>query len=102
LILAYEIGEKAGLKYVYVGNVYDLYVHQPAVSGLFYPKEKRQLEEQILSFLKKAKKEDLGRLKILIVPHAGIVYSGQTAAFCFKQVEKENFKRVVLLGASHT
>jgi AmmeMemoRadiSam system protein B/AmmeMemoRadiSam system protein A len=75
---------------------------QPAVSGLFYPKEKRQLEEQILSFLKKAKKEDLGKPKILIVPHAGIVYSGQTAAFGFKQVEGEDFKRVVLLGASHT
>jgi AmmeMemoRadiSam system protein B/AmmeMemoRadiSam system protein A len=75
---------------------------QPAVSGLFYPKEKRQLEEQILSFLKKAKKEDWGKPKILIVPHAGIVYSGQTAAFGFKQVEGEDFKRVFLLGASHT
>ena len=75
---------------------------RPALSGLFYPKSKRQLEEQILSFLKKAKKEDLGKPKILIVSHAGIVYSGQTAAFAFKQVEGEDFKRVVLLGASHT
>ena len=75
---------------------------QPAVSSLFYPKEKRQLEEQILSFLKKAKKKDLEKPKILIVPHAGIVYSGQTAAFGFKQVEGQDFKRVVLLGASHT
>jgi len=48
---------------------------QPAVSGLFYPSEKKELEDQILSFLKKAKKEDWGKPKILIVPHAGIVYS---------------------------
>jgi pyruvate formate lyase activating enzyme len=33
LILAYEIGKKAGLRYVYVGNVYD-----PLRSSTFCPK----------------------------------------------------------------
>jgi len=74
----------------------------PAVCGLFYPKEKKELENQILLFLKKAKKKKDEKPKILIVPHAGIVYSGQTAAFGFKQVEGEDFKRIILLGASHT
>jgi len=75
---------------------------QPAVSGLFYPKEKKELKGQILSFLKKAKKEDWGKPKILILPHAGIVYSSQTAAFGFKQLGGQDFKKVILLGASHT
>jgi len=74
----------------------------PAVAGLFYQSNKEDLEDQILSFLKKAKKKQEGEPKILIVPHAGIIYSGQTAAWGFKQIEGEVFSRVILLGASHT
>ena len=36
---------------------------QPAVSGLFYPSEKKELEDQILSFLKKSKEGRLGKAK---------------------------------------
>jgi len=42
-----------------------------------------------------------GRINILIVPHAGIVYSGLTAAAGFKQIEGQNYSKIILLGVSH-
>jgi hypothetical protein len=38
----------------------------------------------------------------LIVPHAGIIYSGSVAAYGFKQLEGEDNLRIILIGASHT
>jgi len=40
-------------------------------------------------------------LRILIVPHAGIDYSGQVAAWGFKQIEQKKYSKIFLLGASH-
>lgn len=37
----------------------------------------------------------------LIVPHAGLIYSGQTAAHAFKAIEGRVFKRVIILSPSH-
>ncbi|MCX7881419.1 MAG: AmmeMemoRadiSam system protein B [Patescibacteria group bacterium] len=74
----------------------------PAVASSFYPAEKEVLKNELFFYLEKAKlieKKDL--LKILIVPHAGIVFSGQTAAWGFKQLEKNQYQRVILLGVSH-
>ena len=79
-----------------------LITRKPAVAGSFYPKEKGVLSKKIDYFLTKAKKIDLPyNLRILIVPHAGIDYSGQTAAFGFKQIQEKNYKKIILLGASH-
>jgi len=79
-----------------------LIIRKPAVAGLFYPKEKDVLLEKIDYFLTKAKKIDLPySLRILIVPHAGIDYSGQVAAFGFKQIQEKNYKKIILLGVSH-
>lgn len=77
-------------------------IRYPAVAGSFYPSDKKELEEILVRFLRKAKKLPLGQKpRILIVPHAGIIYSGQTAAFGFKQLENWRYSRVILLGASH-
>lgn len=37
----------------------------------------------------------------MFVPHAGISYSGNTAASGFKQIEGKNYSRIILLGSSH-
>ncbi|MFC1711488.1 AmmeMemoRadiSam system protein B [Patescibacteria group bacterium] len=77
-------------------------IRPPAVAGSFYPADKNDLFSQINSFLKKASKDENGKLsRILIVPHAGLSFSGQTAAWGFKQIENESFSRVVLIGVSH-
>jgi len=39
--------------------------------------------------------------KALLVPHAGYVYSGLTAAHAYRQLENENYKTAIILGPSH-
>lgn len=78
-------------------------IRKPAVAGSFYPEEKEEIDIQLTNFLKNTQLVKItGRPRILIVPHAGFIYSGQVAAWGFKQIEKQNFKRIILLGASHT
>jgi len=75
---------------------------QPAVAGIFYPYDQEKLNKLLDSFLSKAEiLPNSGDLKILIVPHAGLEFSGATAGAGFKQLEKSNFSRAILLGASH-
>lgn len=77
-------------------------IRAPAVAGSFYPAQKEVLEQQLDRFFQKTKKLKLdGKPKILIAPHAGIIYSGQTAAWAFKQIADGAYRRVILLGASH-
>ena len=75
---------------------------KPAVAGMFYSADARELAGMIDGFLKqpKALKKD-EELAALIVPHAGYVYSGQVAAYAYKQLEGRDFGKVILIGASH-
>jgi AmmeMemoRadiSam system protein B/AmmeMemoRadiSam system protein A len=77
-------------------------VRQAVIAGSFYPNDSEELSSQLQAFLdlnQALTKE--GKLKILIVPHAGIQYSGEVAAAGFKQIEDKSYSRVILLGASH-
>jgi AmmeMemoRadiSam system protein B len=42
-----------------------------------------------------------GELMGLIAPHAGYAFSGQTAAYSYKQAEGRDSRRVILIGPSH-
>lgn len=75
---------------------------KPAVAGSFYPADPKELEDLIKNFLEKAEiKKIPGQPKILIVPHAGYIYSGPVAAFAYKLLEGRQFNKVILLGPSH-
>jgi AmmeMemoRadiSam system protein B/AmmeMemoRadiSam system protein A len=77
-------------------------VRQPVVAGTFYPGTKEELEAQIETFFQNVPEEKEEKaLKILIVPHAGYEYSGQVAAFGFKQTQGKDYKKVILIGGSH-
>lgn len=77
-------------------------IREPAVAGGFYPEDSKELSEAVDRFLKQSEYLPAeGKLKILIVPHAGLEYSGRVAGAGFKQIEKEDFENVILLGASH-
>ena len=75
-------------------------VRPAAVAGLFYPGDAGVLLQTIDGFLGHAPQGD-GVPKILVEPHAGYVYSGQCAAFGYRQLEKSGFNRVLLMGPSH-
>jgi hypothetical protein len=77
-------------------------VRKPVAAGSFYSADKKILSQQIKSFLEQAGDEEInGNLQMLILPHAGYDYSGQTAAYGFEQLVGQNFKTIILIGPSH-
>jgi len=75
---------------------------KPVVSGIFYPGSAEELKEKIDNLLNKVEKEELkGELIGLIVPHAGYDYSGEIAAYAYKQLEGKKIDTVILIGESH-
>lgn len=77
-------------------------VRPPAVAGSFYPGEKEELDQVLSSLINQSEKITTeGNLRILIVPHAGIQFSGPTAAAGFKQIEGKDYNKIIILGASH-
>lgn len=75
---------------------------KPVVSGTFYPDSAKELKEKIENLLNKVEKEELkGKLIGLIAPHAGYDFSGEIAAYAYKQLEGKNFDTVILIGESH-
>jgi AmmeMemoRadiSam system protein B/AmmeMemoRadiSam system protein A len=77
-------------------------VKEPSAAGTFYPADKEQLNDLVSQFLLKAgKSSNQGRLIALISPHAGYVYSGQVAAFGYKEIKGKDIKNIILIGPSH-
>ena len=77
-------------------------LRKPGFAGQFYPAEASKLKRTLDSFLKQAQTiPEPGKPQILIVPHAGLEFSGKVAGAGFKQLEGKAYFRVVLLGASH-
>ncbi len=80
-------------------------VRPPAVAGLFYPAEVQILRRDVERHLAAARPQGPGseRVKAVIAPHAGYVYSGPTAGFAFSQLAADagRIRRIVLLGPAH-
>lgn len=75
-------------------------VKEPSVAGSFYPADPVELKSTVAEFLSRAEKKDVpGRILALISPHAGYVYSGQVAAFGYKNLH--DIDTVILIGPSH-
>ena len=76
-------------------------IREPAVAGLFYPKDADELGRLLDKLLSEAPRESLGDLKALVCPHAGYPFSGPTAAYAYKNASGRRFDTVILLGPSH-
>ena len=82
-------------------------IRPPAVAGMFYPAEPRQLADDVRRLLDQARTSVPRRFdltpKALIVPHAGYIYSGAIAATAYAALDKvaARIRRVVLLGPTH-
>jgi len=75
---------------------------EPAVAGSFYPADKKELRETVDNFLAKAQKSKRdGKLIVIISPHAGYRYSGQVAAYGYKEIKDSEINKVILIGPSH-
>lgn len=77
-------------------------VRKPAVSGQFYPGNPTALAQTIDRDLAGSRLAGIpGNILALVVPHAGYVYSGQTAAAGYRQVQGMTFDAVVVIAPSH-
>lgn len=88
----------------------EITVRLPAVAGAFYPESKIELKSMISGYLRESKSLSLSRiprgrrLRAIIVPHAGYIYSGVIAAAGFNLIKKGRLgknPRVLLIGPSH-
>jgi len=78
-------------------------VREAVWAGQFYDRDAGQLAARIDRFLRDVppQPEVRGEIKALIVPHAGYVYSGQTAAYAYNLVKGKPYDTVVIIGPSH-
>ncbi len=77
-------------------------VRKAAVSGQFYPKDQDELKETITGYLLSAAKQNSEiKPRILFAPHAGLEFSGKTAAYAYKQIEGHQYSRVIILSGNH-
>jgi len=77
-------------------------IRENIVAGSFYPANPQTLEDMIKKFLGKAEDKKIKKVKALICPHAGYIYSGPVAACSYKQVLGEKFDSVIIIAPSHS
>ena len=77
-------------------------VREPAVAGAWYPANSRDLLATVDGYLASTAAGVSGKVRGLIVPHAGYQFSGLTAAVAYKQIMGQSFNTVIVMGPSHT
>lgn len=76
-------------------------VRKSICDGSFYLADSSNLSSTIDQYLNKVDIETEEEILGMISPHAGYIYSGQTAAFGYENLRNSNKKLVILLGPSH-
>ncbi len=77
--------------------------HPAQVAGLFYPAEPARLRALIGDVAKRAGPDGAVDPKVVVAPHAGIVYSGSVAATAFGPWARRAVppRRIVIVGPAH-
>ena len=77
-------------------------VRPSPIAGTWYSADKEKLRATLDDFLTRATPPNIeGEVIALMVPHAGHIYSGLTAAHAYKTVQGKPFEQVVILSPSH-
>jgi AmmeMemoRadiSam system protein B/AmmeMemoRadiSam system protein A len=88
-------------RYLFASDQVGQTIRPPAVAGQFYPQNPEMLERIIRTLFKDASGPEIDRkIRGLISPHAGYIYSGIVAASGYKQIDP-SLKTVILIGPSH-
>ena len=77
-------------------------IRYPVVAGSFYPSSSKTLFQMIIDFLNKADKQNLDNIIGLVSPHAGYIYSGEVAAYSFKQIEDRHYDSIFIIAPTHS
>ena len=76
---------------------------QPYAAGRFYSADKETLVRDIEKLFSECKKVTVtGKVRAIIVPHAGYVFSGKTAAAAFSATASDkSYENIFIIGSSH-
>jgi hypothetical protein len=76
---------------------------EPYAAGRFYPADKETLERDLsILFGTAPKPSEVWKVRAVISPHAGYVFSGKTAASAFSSIPRNAvFKNIFIIGSSH-
>ncbi len=78
------------------------FIRPPAAAGIFYPDDADQLRNEVSGLISSEPPVKLsGSVFALVVPHAGYMYSGYTAARAFALVQEMKINTIILVGPSH-
>jgi len=72
-----------------------------SVSGSFYPDTKKETLKYFEHFSSLIQEISLPSSKIIIVPHAGYIYSGFTANIAYNVLKNSSIKNFLVIGPSH-
>ncbi len=77
----------------------------PSGAGLFYPAEPKRLADLVKRLLASERprrgEAPAGKIIGLLVPHAGLEFTGAAAARAYALLAKDGYDAVVILGAAH-
>ncbi len=81
-------------------------IRKPVMAGKFYPESALELKRNISHYTNEAAKTKVKiplekSLRALIMPHAGIIYSGLTAAHVSHVLREKKFSKVIMMGPDH-
>ena len=77
-------------------------LRKSAIAGSWYPGDFSVLKRDIAGYFEAVPELELkGEIVVLIVPHAGYVYSGQVAAYAYKLIYGIKYEAVIIIGPSH-
>ena len=72
------------------------------LAGTWYPRSEKELRTLLEGYFSSAKPQKIaGDILAIIVPHAGIQFSGPVAAYGYKTVRDRGFRTVVIIGFNH-
>lgn len=74
-------------------------IRKATCAGTWYESNPYELSEEIKLYLQQVKQHNKF-VKAVIVPHAGYMYSGQIAAYSFKQIPPTT-QKVIIMGTLH-
>lgn len=81
-------------------NTFMKKIKQPSVAGTFYTNDASELKKQIENFDKESKNKYEYKTRAVIVPHAGLIYSGRLAYEGISQLDK-NIKNIFIFAPAH-
>jgi len=78
-------------------------IRPPAVAGMFYPADPGLLRSEIGAYMAAVTVPDLARVRAVIAPHAGYVYSAPVAAYAYRllSAQQPSPGRIIIMGPSH-